>query len=220
MAEWVAAVAAVVAALIAAVALAVALRGKETAEQANNLAKSANDTASDALSEAKKANSIAGEANQLSGDANTIAERALRVAQDDVPYNWSLDVGDDGVAVVLNDCGHRALQTSVVLDSDGQIVGETEPADVAPFGKISLDVTGTMEQHFEAVRKNPVVYAHSDGGIFFGGRDGIPVAVKFRAHIGWRTEQDIPRTDVVEVVLRHQMTHDGLKRAKERRPTK
>jgi hypothetical protein len=107
------------------------------------------------LSEAKKANSIAEEANHFSGDANTIAERALRVAQDDVPYNWSLDVGDDGVAVVLNDCGHRALQTTVVLDSDGQILGETEPVDVEPFGEITLDVTSTIEQHFDAVRRIP-----------------------------------------------------------------
>jgi hypothetical protein len=206
VAEWVAAIAAVVAALIAAVALGVALRGKETAEQANR-------TSANALDEAKKANGIA-------DDANTIAERALRVAQDDVPYHWVLEVGDDGVAVLINDCGHPASQATVVLDSAGRIVAETEPVDVVPFGKISLDASSTIEQHFDAVRKNPVVYAHSDAGMVFGGRDGAPVAANFRAHVRWLTEQEIPRNDVVELVLRHQMTHEGLQRARERRPAK
>ncbi|MCH2223026.1 MAG: hypothetical protein MK097_22300, partial [Dechloromonas sp.] len=183
MAEWVAAIAAVVAALIAAVALAVALRAKEVAETANGiadagntLAQVANDTAADALGEAEKANEIAEQANQLSGDANTIAERALRVAQDDVPYNWVLEVGDDGVAVVLNDCGHRALQATVVLDSGSQVVADAGPVDVDPFGKITLDVKSAIELHFETVRSNPVVHAHSEGGLFFGGRNGSPVA--------------------------------------------
>jgi hypothetical protein len=222
MANWIAAIAAVLAALVATVALAVALRAKEVAETANEvaeagnaLAQTANDTAADALGEAKNANGIAGEANQLSGDANTIAERALRVAQDDVPYNWVLQVGDDGVAVVLNDCGHRALQATVVLDSGRQVVAEAGPVDVVPFGKITLDVKSVVEQHFENVRSNPVVYAHSEGAVFFGGRNGLAVTVEFRAHLRWHTEQDIPRTDVVEEVLRHQMTHDGLQRVKE-----
>jgi hypothetical protein len=139
VAEWVAAVAAILAALVAAVALAVALRAKEIAESANgiaetgnDLAQAANDTAGAALTEAEKANEIAERANQLSGGANTIAERALRVAQDDVPYNWVLEVDDDGVAAVLNDCGHRALQTTVVLDSGGHIVAETGPRRRSP----------------------------------------------------------------------------------------
>lgn len=223
MAEWVAAIAAVVAAIVAAVALAVALRAKEVAEAANGiaeegntLAQAANDTAADALGEAEKANEIAEQANQLSGDANTIAERALRVAQDDVPYNWVLQVGDDGVAVVLNDCGHCAREVTVVLDSGSQVLANAGPVDVDSFGKIALNVKSAMERHFETVRSNPVVYAHSDGGMFFGGRNGSPVAIEFRAHLRWLTEQDIPRTDVVKDVLRHQMTHDGLRRIQER----
>jgi hypothetical protein len=218
MAEWVAAVAAIFAALVAAVALAVALRAKEIAEKGNILAEAANDTAADALGEAENANDIAKEANQLSGGANTIAERALRVAQDDVPYNWILQVEDDGVAVVLNDCGHRALQATVELDSGGHVVAQTGPVDVAPFDRLTFDAKSAVEQHFENVRSNPVVYAHSEGGVFFGGRNGLAVSVTVRAHLRWRTEQEIPRTDVVEEVLRHQMTHDGIKRIKERRP--
>jgi hypothetical protein len=217
VASWIAAIAAVVAALAAMVALGVSLRAKEIAEAGNALAQGANDTAADALGEAKAANDIAGEANQLSGDANTIAERALRVAQDDVPYNWVLEVGDDGVAVVLNDCGHRAIQATVVLDSGRQVVAEAGPVDVVPFGKIALDVKNTIEAHFETVRSNPVVYPHREGGISFGGRDGMPVEIEFRAHLRWHTEQDIPRTDVVDETLRHQMTHAGLRRVKERR---
>jgi hypothetical protein len=224
VADWIAASAGLLAALVATVALAVALRAKEVAEKANEvaeagntLAQTANDTAADALGEAEKANGIAEEANQLSGDANTIAERALRVVQDDVPYNWVLQAGDDGLAVVFNDCGHRALHATVVLDSGRQVVAEAGPVDVIPFGKITLDVKSAIELHFETVRSNPVVYAHSEGAVFFGGRNGSPVAIEFRAHLRWHTEQDIPRTDVVEEVLRHQMTHDGLQRVKERR---
>lgn len=217
MAELVAALAAVVAALVAAVALAVALRAKEVAETGNTLAQTANDTAAAALREAEKANDIAAKANQLSGGANTIAERALQVAQDDVSYNWVLRVGDDGVAVVRNDCGHRALQVTVVLDSGSQVLAETEPVDVGPFGEITLDVKIRLEQHFENVRKNPVVYAHSEGGVFFGGRNGIPVDVAFRALLRWHTDQEIPRTDVIQQVLCHQMTHDGIGRVEKRR---
>lgn len=217
MADWVAASAAVVAALVAVVALAVALRAKEVAESANKVAKAANilaaaanDTASDALGEAEKANDIA-------EDSNTIAERALGVALDDVPYNWVLHVGEDGVAVVLNDCGHHARQVTIVLDIGGRVVTEGGPIDVAPFGKIMLDAKSTVEQHFEKVHQNPVVYAHGEGGVFFVGRSGTPVAVTFRAHLRWRTEQEVPRTDVVHEVVRHQMTHDGLKRIPDRR---
>jgi len=216
VAEWVAAAVAVLAALVAAVALAVALRAKEIAETGNTLAQAANDTASDALEEAETANDIAEAANQLSGDANTIAERALRVAQDDVPYNWVLQVEDDGVAVVLNDCGHRALRATVVLDSDRQVVAKAGPVDIAPFDNITLDASSVIARHFEDVRTNPVVYAHSEGGLSFGGRNGIPVSVTFRAHLRWHTEQEIPRTDVVQEVLCHQMTYDGLQRVTER----
>jgi hypothetical protein len=60
---------------------------------------------------AKEANSIAKGANELAGDANTIAERALRAAQDDIPYNWVLKVDDNG-AWIINDCGH--------VDDDGK----------------------------------------------------------------------------------------------------
>jgi hypothetical protein len=187
----------------------VSLRAKEIAEAGNVLANTAND-------KAESANEIAGEANQLSGDANTIAERALRVAQDDVPYNWVLEVGDDGVAVVLNDCGHRAVQATVVLDSVRQVVAEAGPVDVAPFGTIALDAASVIEQHFENVRANPVSHPHSAGNVFFAGGNGTEVTVEFRAHLRWHTEQNIPRTDVVGEVLRHQMTHDGLQRIQER----
>jgi glucose/arabinose dehydrogenase len=223
VAEWVAAIAAILAALVAIVALAVALRAKEVAETANDIAKAgntlaetANDTAADALVEAETANDTAVEANRLSGDANTIARRALDVAQDDVPYNWALEVGDDGVAVVRNDCGHRALQAVVTLDSGGEVIAEAGPVDVAAFDKITLDANVAVEQHFQSVRANPVVYAHSEGGVFFGGRNGIPVSVTFRASVRWHTEQGIPRNDVVREVLRHQMTHEGINRVEER----
>jgi hypothetical protein len=231
MADWVAAIAAGVAALFAGLALAVALRAKEIAESANGIAEDANDlaaegnelaqnaneTAAAALGEAGKANEVAEQANQLSGDANSIAERALYNAQDDLPYNWVLKVGDDGVAAVLNDCGHHARQVSIVLDSGSVVVTEAGPVDVAPFGEIELDAQSVLEEHFDEVRKNPVSYAHSEGGIFFAGSNGKPVSVTFRAHLRWRTEQDIPRTDVVHKVLRHHMTYDGLQRVKERR---
>ncbi|TLH64898.1 hypothetical protein C1S80_11350 [Mycolicibacterium aubagnense] len=220
-------------ALIASVALAVALRAKEVAESANKianqgndlaqtangvaeagnaLAQSANETAANALGEAEKANEIASASNRLAGDANEIAERALRVAQDDVPYKWVLCVGDDGNAVVTNDCGHHALQVTVALESGGRVIAEHAVEDFDPFGKITLDVWGVLGQHFETVRSHPVVHAHREGGLVFAGRNGEPVCITFRAHMRWRTEQDIPRTSVVKEVLCHQMTHDGLKR--------
>lgn len=202
VANWIAAIAAVLAALVALVALGVSLRAKEIAESANVLGQTANN--------------IAGRANELSGDANTIAERALRVAQDDVPYNWLLEVGDDGVAVVLNDCGHPALQATVVLDSGRQFVAEAGPVDIVPFGKIALDAKSAIEEHFEIVRSHPAEYPHRQGPVMFSGGPGSAVSVEFRAHLRWRTEQDIPRNDVVEVVLRHQMTYDGLQRIENR----
>lgn len=175
MSGWVAAVGAVLSALIASVALAVALRAKEVAESANKianqgndlaqtangvaeagnaLAQSANETAANALGEAEKANEIASASNRLAGDANEIAERALRVAQDDVPYKWVLCVGDDGNAVVTNDCGHHALQVTVALESGGRVIAEHAVEDFDPFGKITLDVWGVLGQHFETVRSH------------------------------------------------------------------
>lgn len=127
-----------------------------------------------------------------------------------------LEVGDDGVAVVLNDCGHPALQATVVLDSGRQFVAEAGPVDIVPFGKIALDAKSAIEEHFEIVRSHPAEYPHRQGPVMFSGGPGSAVSVEFRAHLRWRTEQDIPRNDVVEVVLRHQMTYDGLQRIENR----
>jgi hypothetical protein len=215
MADWLSAIGTGAAAIIAAIALAVSMRAKEIAETANDLAdtgnslsKSANDTAANALEEASTANRIAAE-------ANSIAERALYVAQDDVPYDWVLEINDDGVASVLNDCGHAALGATVVLDSGGVVVTEGGPVDLAPFGNIRLDVKDTVEQHFAKVRQEKVVHPYRDGRLVFAGRDGEPVSTEVRAHLRWRTEQGIPRTDVVNTVLRHQMTFDGLSRCRD-----
>lgn len=218
------AIAAIASAVFAAVALAVAVRAKEIAETANNVAKTgnglaqtANDTAADALDEARRANEFADEANRFSDEANTIAERALRAAQDDVPYKWVLKVDDNGVAVVINDCGHHAHLATVTLESAGQVVAESGPIDVASFGKITLDAKSILDQHFAEVSKNPAVYARTVGGIFFTGHAGDPVSITFRAHLRWQTDQGLPRNDVVREVLQHQMTYDGLERFEGRR---
>lgn len=219
--DWIAAIAAVVAALLAAVALAVALRAKEIAETANGiadtgntLARTANGTASEALTEAERANSFAAQANELSVEANAIAERALRAALDDVPYNWVLKVSDDGVAEVHNDCGHSARLVRITLDCDGTVVVESEAIDFSPFAKITLDAKIAVGKHLDKVRKNPAVPASVGGSVFLAGRNGKSVSTTFRAHVTWQTEQGLPRTAVVSEVLRHQMSMKGLRRMK------
>lgn len=199
-----------VSAVVAIWALVVAYLANNVANEGNAIAEGANDIAVDALREAQDANVLATNANALAGDANEIAERALRAAQDDVPYNWTLTINDDGSAIVLNDCGHGALDAKVTLDSESRPIAEAGPVDLAAFDKIMLDAASTMDRHFEAVRANPPTYAHSEGGLSFGGSAGKPVETEFRVHLRWTTEQGVPRTDVVRTMVRHQMTQGGL----------
>lgn len=210
------AVAGAVGALAGVVGLAVAIRANELAQNSNGLAQAANDTASDALGKAEEANGIAVDANELAGDANAIAERALRVAQDDVPYSWALKVDDDGTAVVINDCGHPANQVAVIIDSGGDPVADAGPVDVPAFGQLPFDVSGAVEKHFERVRGNPGRKASGGDGVFIAGASGKPVTTVFRAHLSWRTVEQVPRTDVVQEVLRHQMTSGGAIRRADR----
>lgn len=223
MAESIAAVAAVAAAIFAAVALAVALRAKEIAETANDIAEggntladTANSTAAEALKEAEKANEFADQANELAGEANRIADRALHAALDDIPYNWVLNIDDDGAAVIHNDCGHHARLVSVTLDSEGVVVGECEQVDIAPFGTITLDAKDAVEGHLDRVRKNPVVHARDGGDVFIAGRNGKSVSTTFRAHLKWNTTDGLPRTAVCTEVLRHAMRFKGLTRIRPR----
>ena len=190
---------------VALIATGIAIRANGIAKQGNGLARTANETADDALDEARKANDIA-------KDANSIADRALRVAQDDIPYRWVLRVDDNGSAWVINDCGHAAGQVSVVIDAAGQVVGETGPADVAPFGELSFELKDAVEQHFARVRQHPYRPASGGGGVFIAGSSGKPVDTTFRAHLRWLTDDQVPRTDVIEETLRHSMGRDGMKR--------
>lgn len=193
---------------VAAIALVVAIKANRVAKTGNGLAQAANDTAAEALGEAQDANVIAGE-------ANTIAERALRVAQDDLPYNWVLTVDDDGVAKVVNDCGHRALEVTVVIDRGGNVVEDAgAPIDLEPFDTMLFDLEDAIEQHFELVRQRPYKEAQFGSGYFIAGTSGKAVVTVFRAHVRWLTDQQVPRTDVVQQVVRHHMTHKGMRRIK------
>lgn len=216
VADWAGVVAGVTGLLAAGVAWRAAVNAKNLAKKGNSLAEAANQTAADALGEAKEANSIAEDANQLAGDANRIAERALRAAQDDVPYNWVLKVEDDGSAVVINDCGHGAAQVTVVIDCAGEVVGESGPTDIAKFGEVAFDVKSAIEKHFEHVRQHPYSPSRSGGGVFIAGSSGKVTSTIFRAHVRWLTEQEVPRTDVVQEVVSHLMTHEGMRRHRRR----
>lgn len=197
----------------AVVALVSARSANKLVKEGNALAQAANDTAADALRETKEANRVAVEANELAGDANSVAQRALHVAQDDVPYSWVLQVDDDGLATVTNDCGHPAHEVVVILDSGGHRIADTGPVDVPAFGKVTLDAKGTIEQHYEEVRKHPARYAHVDGPLMFGGSAGKPVATTFRAHVRWLTAEQVPRHDVVEEIISHYMGYEGIERS-------
>lgn len=199
------------AALTAVYGLRVAIGANEIANRGNKLAKSANVSAVDALREAEEANRIAVDANKLAAGANSIAERALRVTQDDIPYNWSLKVEDDGSAAVVNDCGHRALQVTIVIDVDGKVLADSDgPQDVEPFGTVDFDVASAMAKHYEEVRKYPYRYAHSGNGYFAAGGPNKTLSTRFRAHLRWTTEDEVPRSDVIDEVVSHFMGADRL----------
>lgn len=218
VADWVAIVSGTGGFLVGTVGLAVAIRTNKVAQHGNRLAKAANDTATDAVGQAEEANRIAEDTNKLAEDANLIAQRALRNAQDDIPYNWRLKVEDDGSAVIFNDCGHRADQVTVVVDVGGEPVTQSGPHDVAAFGQITFGLQSTMQKHFNDVHRNPGRESMTSGVVFAAGGPGKPVETVFRAHLCWLTDNEVPRSDVVQEVVRHLMTPSGgIRRAKPRR---
>lgn len=195
-----------------AIALCIAARANQAAKDGNTLAETANNIAANALGEAQKTNSIAENANQLAGDANLIAKRALQVAQDDIPYNWVLEINDDGSAIVLNDCRHHAAQVTVVIDAGSEPVARCGPVDVAAFEKLPFNVASAVEKHFENVRQHPYRPTQAGTGWMSVGGPGDPVACIFRAHLSWLTDDEVPRNDVVEKVVSHQMDYAGIVR--------
>jgi hypothetical protein len=116
--------------------------------------------------------------------------------------------------MVVNDCGHAATQVTVVIDRGGNVVADAAPMDVKPFDELLFDLTDAIKQHLELVRMNPVRQPRLSGPVVSAGSNGEPVSTTFRAHIRWLTEQQVPRTDVVHEVVRHQMTFDGIRRLK------
>jgi hypothetical protein len=142
----------------------------------------------------------------------------LRVSQDDVPYKWVFQIDDNGSARIVNDCGHRAAQVTAIIDRGGNVVVDDGggPIDMEPFDEMLFDLSGAIEQHFEIVRQNPVTKPWSGGGVISAGSDGKSVETRFRAHLRWFTEQDVPRADVVEEIVRHRMTFDGIRRLRPR----
>lgn len=195
----------------------VAVLAVKATKDANKIAKAANDMAEDALRQAQEANGIAVDANELARDANSIAERALLVAQSDTPYHWVLKVEDDGTAVVVNDCGHRADKVTVIIDVDGNVIDQTGPTDVPAFEQLDFDLSGTVQQHLEHVRMNPGRKPIDAGSAFVAGSSGRPVETVFRATLTWFTAEQVPRRDVVEEVMRHVMTPSGTLRRSKRR---
>lgn len=189
--------------------LVVAVFAYKAAQKGNELAAVANNTATDAIGQAQAANRIAVEANDLAGNANSIAERALIVAQDDVPYNWVLQIDEEGHAAVVNDCGHRADQTTVTIDAGGKPIVDAGPVDVAEFPEIALSLDSAVQEHFERVAQKAARPARTTGDTFYFGSAGEIVETRFRAHLRWLTENGVLRSDVVEQVLRHHMTADG-----------
>lgn len=214
VADWAGIIAGLAGIAAAGVAWRAAFSANKLAKKGNSLAETASKTAADALGEAKEANRVAEDANQLAGDANQIAERALRVAQDDIPYHWVLKVNDDGSAVVVNDCGHRATQVTVVVDCGGEVVAESGPTDIAQFGEIAFDVQGSVEKHFERVRQYPYRPPRVSPGILVGGANGKLISDTFRAHVRWFTEQEVPRSDVAQELVSHSMTSKGMQRTR------
>ncbi|WP_157929689.1 hypothetical protein [Mycobacteroides abscessus] len=206
VADWAGVIAGVAGIATGGIAWRASFSGNKLAKKGHSLAEAANDTATDALGQAKEANRIAKDANQLAGDANTIAERALRVAQDDLPYRWVLEINDDGSAVVVNDCGHAATQAAITIDAGGDVVAQAGPIDIPAFGKVTFDVQSSLEKHFEEVRQHPYCPPLSGGGIFMSGSAGQVVSTAFRAHLSWLTEQQVPRTDVVQQLVSHYMS--------------
>lgn len=205
VADWAGVIAGVAGMATGGIAWRASFSANKLAKKSNRLAKAANDTAADALGQAKEANRIAQDANQLAGDANAIAERALLVAQDDLPYRWGLNINDDGFAVVINDCGHRAVLATITIDAGGEVIAESGPADVPEFGKVTFSVQSALEKHFEEVRQHPYCPPSFGNGIFMSGSTGQNVSTTFRAHLRWLTEQQVPRTDVVHRVVSHYM---------------
>lgn len=203
-------------AVIALGSAAIALRANSFANKSNRLASDANTLAEDAITEARGANAFAEKANDIALEANRISDRALRAARDDVPYNWVLSVDDNGSAWVKNDCGHTARQVTAIIDCGGRIVGENEPKDLAPFGELFFDLKESVEQHLAQVRLYRYQPGSSGGGIVVAGSNGRPYETTFRAHLRWLTNEEVPRSDVVEDTLRHHMTYDGMKRSKPR----
>ena len=96
-------------AIAAAAALIVAIKANGIARKGNKVAKTA--TRPPPTRSLKRETLTASRRMRtISQPTPTQSLMALRISQDDVPYNWLLDVTDEGVATVKNDCAHNATQ--------------------------------------------------------------------------------------------------------------
>lgn len=200
-------------AVFAGIALVIAVLSRRDSKRANSLAGEANDIAGSALGASERANEFAGQANKFAEDANSISRRALAATEDNLIYQWRIDIDDDtGSTRLVNDSAHDALQVSVVVVDEGGPVDRGWSDRVPAYEEIVLDVSSTLEKHFEEVDRHPSRPAKSGNGIFISGSFGKTVETVLTFQITWKTIEDVRRDLVLEKALRHGDHYGTVKR--------
>lgn len=190
--------------VVAILALIVAVLSRRDSKDANRLADNANDIAGGARDAAERANELAGQANQFAEDANTISRRALAASEDNLIYQWRIDIEEDtGQARLVNYSAHDALEVSVVAVEDDRSVARGGAEMVPSFGEILLDISSTLEHHFEKVREHPSRPEAIADDFIYTGRVGKTVETDLVFHVTWKTVDNVRRDRQVEETLRH-----------------
>lgn len=174
--------------------LILAALANKRAKDANDHAKIANDLAAQGIAQAEEANRVAQEGNHIARDANTVAERAMAATTDHVHYNWTIEVEEGAAAVILrNDSAYPAMDLTIVVDESHHIAATATAEYIPPFGKLSLNLDSTIQQHVERARHHQVV-VQGEGFTAFRG----PYTFELRFTITAATETGVMHSDIVE----------------------
>ena len=142
----------------------------------------ANKVAEQSLGVGEEANVLSSESNGLSSDANQIGEDAnligkdgVRVAADQLGYEWAVQFdAETGAMVIINDCCFAARDVRVVVRLEEETIGDVHADDVHGFGQVVLEVPLVCEKLREE--------ASQRCEYFIG-----PVFVLLDIHIAWVT---------------------------------
>lgn len=122
-----------------------------------------------------ESNGLSSDANQIGEDANLIGKDGVRVAADQLGYEWAAQFdAETGAMTVINDCGFNASDVRVVVRLEDETIGNVHADDVPGFEQVELELPLVCEKLREE--------ASQRCEYFIG-----PVFVLLDIHIAWVT---------------------------------